>query len=183
MKKLLVIVAGFYTLFTFSSCGVLSNALTHGKSSVFMMRAPKDLEVSSNGQKLELVRDVFAAKSRSHDNGIYKTTTTTSYYATAVKLPHNRKAKIELYSPSLNQRATVDLRPRANRNIIWADILLTWTMGLWIDIPTGGLKFLTPRLVDVESALAGKPRKQWLSQGKLKRMTKRGADKGARKKY
>ncbi len=183
MKKLLTVVCGCIGLFSLNSCGVLSSALTHGKSTVFMMRAPKDIEVTSGGKKLELTRDVFAAKSRTSSNGIYNTTTTTSYYATGVKLPSKKKATIEIYSPSENKRATVDLKPRANRNIIWADLLLSGGAGLIPDIATGCIKFLTPRLVDVESALAGKPRKEWLSQGKLKRMAKRGADKQSKKKY
>ena len=183
MKKLITVTIACFAIMSFSSCGTLNNALLHGKSSVFMMRAPQDLEIKCNGVILDKTRDVFASKSRSHSNGIYKSTTTTNYYQTAIKLNHKKKATIDLYSPSLNKHATVELRPRANRNIIWADILLTSAIGLWIDIPTGNLKTLTPRLIDVESALAGKPRKEWLSQGKLKRMAKRGADKAAKKKY
>lgn len=183
MKKLLTLALVCGSLLSLSSCGVIVNAMKHGQSSVFMMRAPQDLEISSKGVKLDKTRDVFAAKSRESSNGIYKTTTTTNYYATAVKLNHKKKATVDLYSPSLNKRASVDLKPRANRGLIWLDILFTGGAGLLIDIPTGGLKHLTPRLIDVESALAGKPRKEWLSQGKLKRMAKKGADKQAKKKY
>ena len=183
MKKLLSIAIAFFALISFSSCGTLNSAFTHGKSSVFLMRAPGDVEVTCNGKKLDQSQEVFASKSRSHSNGVYKTTTTTNYYQTAFKLNHKHKAVVELYSPSTGKRATVELKPRANRNIIWADILLTGSFGLWIDWPTGNLKALTPRLIDVESALAGKPRKEWLSQGKMKRMAKRGADKAAKKKY
>ena len=156
----------------FSSCGTLNSAFTHGKSTVSMMQAPKDLEVSANGKKLELTKEVFAASSN------FGGTVVTSYYTSAVKLPAKHRTTIELYSASMNKRATVDLRPRASKNIIWADILLTGSIGLWIDIPTGNLKMLTPRLIDVASALDGKPRNQWLSQGKLKRMAKRKAKHG-----
>jgi hypothetical protein len=183
MKKLMTIGAACYMLTMFSSCGTFNSLFTHGKSSVFLMQSPADVEVACNGVKLDKSKEVFAAKSRTSHGGVYNTTTTTSYYATAFKLPSKKKATIELYSPSANKRATVELKPHANRNIIWADILLTGSIGLFIDIPTGNLKFLSPRLIDVESALAGKPRKEWLSQGKMKRMAKRGADKAAKKKY
>ena len=169
MKKLLVISIAIFTVMALNGCcfGTLNNALTHGKSNVSLMRAPKDIQVTHNGNKLDITSEVFAVSSRVGSN------VTTSYYTSAVKLPCKHRQTIELYSPSTNKRATVELKPRASRNIIWLDILLGAGSGLLIDIPTGNLKILTPHLLDVESALDGKPRKEWMSQGKLKRMAKR----------
>jgi hypothetical protein len=171
MKKLFSVTAACYSILLFSGCGTFNSALTHGKSTVSLMRAPKDIVVKVNGVKQDITKEMFAATTSIGG------TRTTTYYASAIKLPSKRKVSIELYSPSMNKQATVKLRPKASKNIIWADILLTACVGLWIDIPTGNLKFLTPRLIDVESALEGKDRKDWLSQGKLKRMGKRSAKK------
>ncbi len=143
----------------------------HGKCNVSMMRSPQDLEVFSSGKKLEMSQEVFAASSSIGGS------TTTTYYTAAVKLPAKHNATIELYSPSLNKRATVELKTKSNRNIIFLDILFGAGSGLLIDIPTGNLKMLTPRLLDVQSALEGKPRSKWLSHAKLKRMAKKKATK------
>ncbi|MCW3121316.1 MAG: hypothetical protein JWQ38_808 [Flavipsychrobacter sp.] len=174
MKNLLLVFTAFTAISTLNSCcfGTLNNALTHGKSTVSMMRAPKDLEVSSNGTKLDITSEVFAASSNIGGS------VTTTYYTSAVKLPAKHKTTIELYSPSMNKRATVELKPRSNRNIIWLDIIFGAGSGLLIDIPTGNLKMLTPRLLDTQSALEGKPRSKWLSHAKLKRMAKRKAKHG-----
>ena len=171
MRKLLTIVVAFSTAIGLNGCcwGTLNSAVTHGKSTVSLMRSPKDIQATCNGKKLDITSEVFAASSNIGG------TVTTTYYTSAVKLPTKHRATIELYSPSLNKKASVDLRPRASKNIIWLDILLGFGSGLFIDIPTGNLKMLTPRLLDVESALEGKPRNQWLSQGKLKRTAKRKA--------
>ena len=183
MKKLMTIVCGCFGLMSLNSCGVLNTAFTHGKSTVFMMRSPGDIEVTCEGKKLDKVRDVFAAKSRTHSNGVYNTTTTTSYYATGVKMASKKRATIEIYSPSLNKKATVEVKPKGSKAIIFCDVLFTFGIGLIPDLLTGDYKYASPQLVDVESALAGKPRKEWYSQGKMRRMAKRGADKKSRKKY
>ncbi len=174
MKKLTTIASlGLLTILLNSCCfGTLNNAVAHGKSTVSLMQGPKDLEVSCEGKKLKITSEVFAASSNIGGS------VTTTYYTSAVKLPAKHKTSIELYSPSQNKRATVELKPRASRNIIWLDLLLGFGSGLIIDIPTGNLKMLTPRLLDVQSALDGKPRNQWLSHGKLKRMGKRKAKHG-----
>jgi hypothetical protein len=174
MKKSLTIVTAFFAAIALNGCcfGTLNSAFTHGKSTVSLMRAPKDIEVSNNGTKLDITSEIFAASSNIGGS------VTTTYYTSAIKLPSKHKAKIELYSPSMNKRATIELKPRASRGIIWIDILLGFGTGLFIDIPTGNLKMLTPRLLDVESALEGKPRNQWLSHSKLKRMAKHKAKHG-----
>jgi hypothetical protein len=171
MKKLITIVSLCYTATLLTGCcfGTLNNALSHGKSTVSLMRAPKDLEVTYNGKKVPVTSEVFAASSNIGG------TVTTTYYTSAVKLPCKKKASIEIYSPSSNKRATVELKPRSSKNIIALDLLLGFGSGLIIDIPTGNLKMLTPHLLDVQSALEGKPRDQWLSYGQLKRMGKRQA--------
>jgi hypothetical protein len=171
MKNLLIVLIALVSAMTLNGCcfGTLNNALTHGKSTVSLMRAPKDLEVSVDGKALDISEEAFASSSN------IGATVTTTYYTSAVKLPAKHKVSIGLYSPSMNKRATVELKPRASRNIIWLDILLGAGSGLLIDIPTGNLKMLTPRLLDVQSALEGKPRNKWLSHGKLKRIAKRKA--------
>ena len=169
MKKLLTGIIGLFTVVGLSGCfGTLLSAVTHGKSTVSLMGAPKDIQVTDKqGNKLPVTSEIFTGSA----NG-------SSYYTSAVKLRAKQRTSIELYSPSMNKRATVDLKPRASKNIVWLDILLGFGSGLIVDIPTGNLKMLTPRLIDVQSALEGKPRKQWLSQGKLKRMAKRRANHG-----
>lgn len=174
MKKLTTIASlGLLTILLNSCCfGTLNSALTHGKSYVSLMQAPKDLEVSCQGKKLEITSEVFAASSN------IGSSVTTTYYTSTVKLPAKHKTTIELYSPSQNKRATVELKPKASKNLIFLDIIFGAGSGLLIDIPTGNLKMLQPRLLDVNSALEGKPRNQWLSHGKLKRMGKRQAKRG-----
>jgi hypothetical protein len=173
MKKFLTIAGLSYASIALTGCfGTLNNALMHGKSAVSLLRSPEDIEVTANGTKQDITSEVFAASSN------IGATVTTTYFTSAVRLPAKHKMTIELYSPSLNKRATVELKPRARRNLIWLDIIFGAGSGLLVDIPTGNLKMLTPRLLDVESALAGKPRSQWLSQGKLKRMAKRTAKHG-----
>jgi hypothetical protein len=170
MKKLLTIGTACFITITFSGCfGLISKALTHGKSTVSLMQAPEDLQVKCNGVEIPITSEMFATSSN------IGATVTTDYYTSAIKLPSKRATTIELYSPSQNKRATVELKPKSSRNIIWADIIFTAGASLLIDIPTGSLKMLTPRLLDVESALAGKPRSQWLSHHKLKKMGKRRA--------
>ena len=167
MKKLLAVSLALCSSILLSSCwGTFVNVLSHGKSTVSLMQAPKDLQVRSNGVKLPIVSEVFAGSSKA------------SYYTSAVKLPAKHRVSIELYAPSQDKKAIVNLRPRASRNIIWLDILTTFGISLMVDGPTGNLKMLTPRLIDVESALAGKPQNEWKSQGKLKRMAKRKAKHG-----
>jgi hypothetical protein len=167
MKKLLSVSLALCCSVLLSSCwGTFINVLSHGKSTVTLLQTPSDIEVRSNGKKLDINKEVFTGG------------TNVSYYASAVKLPSKHRTTIELYSPSLNKKATVNLRPRASRNIIWLDILTTFGTSLIVDGPTGNLKMLTPRLIDVESALAGKPQNEWKSQGKLKRMAKRQAKHG-----
>jgi hypothetical protein len=171
MKKLFVIAGLFYAAIALNGCcfGTLNNALMHGKSTVSLMRAPQDIEVTANGEKQDISSELFASSAN------IGATVTTTYYTSGVRLPAKHKTTIELYSPSTGKRATVVLKPRSNRNLIWLDIIFGAGSGLLIDIPTGNLRMLTPHLLDVESALAGKPRNQWVSQGKLKRTGKRKA--------
>lgn len=169
MKKILAVATGLSALVLMNSCGTIGYAVTKGNSTVSLMRAPKDLEVSANGKKLEITSEVFAVTSSIGG------TSTTSYYTSALLLPHKKKVTLELYSPSDGKRSTVMMKPRVSRNILLADILLTANIGTIIDIATGNLKQLTPRLVDVRSSLDGK---KWLSHGKLKRMAKRNIKKG-----
>jgi hypothetical protein len=173
MKNLLSLGTLAFLAITLNSCcfGTLNNALTHGKCNVSLMRVPKDIEVTSGGKRLDVTKEMFAVSSSIGGS------TTTTYYTSAVSLPAKKKATIELYSPSMNKRATVELKPKANKNLVFLDILFGAGSGLLIDIPTGNLKMLTPRLLDVQSALEGKPRNKWLSHGKLKRMGKRSAKK------
>lgn len=161
----MTVVAGSSALFLLNSCGTVMYSSTKGKAPVFMCRAPNDLQASCDGKRLELESEVFAATAT--------TNSTTTYYTSAVKLPHKHKQTIELYSPSLNKRATVYVKPKVSGKLIFLDAILTASIGFYVDIPTGNLKILKPRLIDVESALEGKPRSEWKSQGKLKRMTKR----------
>jgi hypothetical protein len=163
IRNLTAIAAACYSLMLFNSCGTISNGMSHGKSPVFMIAAPKDLEVTSAGKKLDIESEVFAASSNIGG------TVTTTYYTAAVKLPHNRKASLDLYSPSMNKKATVAVRPKVSGTLIFLDIIF-FGVGLPIDIITGNLTVLKPRLVDAENLLNGKPSR---SQGKLKRMTKR----------
>lgn len=174
MKKLFIIAASCVAVTSLTGCfGTISNALSHGKSTVSLMRAPQDLQVSVNGKELEKTKEMFASSS-SIGGSSY-----TDYYTSAIKLPSKKKVTIDLYSPSMKKRASVELKPRASKNIIAADIIFTAGASLLVDIPTGNLKILTPRLLDVQSALEGKPRNKWLSHGKLKRMAKRSAKRGS----
>lgn len=171
MKNLLFVAAAICFMTVLNSCGTIKNASKKGKTEVFLINGPKDLRVSSNGQSLSIESEVFAASG--HTDG-----STTAFYTSAVNLPSKKKAVLELYSPSSGKKASVTVRPRLWGKMVVVDMLLTAGIGLLVDIPTGNIRTLKPRLIDVENALAGKPRSKWKSQGKLKRMTKRKIKKG-----
>lgn len=171
MKNLLLVAAAACFITTLNSCGTIANISKKGKTEVFMIGGPEDLQVSSGGKRLEIESEVFAASSSIGGDA------TTTYYTAAVNLPRKKKASLELYSPSMNKRATVALKPKVWGKIVFLDVVFGG-IGLFVDIPTGNIRTLKPRMVDVQAALAGKPRSQWKSQGKMKRMTKRKIKRG-----
>jgi|GEM_PF-4193639 len=166
----LLLVAALWLMWSFSSCGTILNASKKGKTEVFLIDAPSDLQVSSGGERLSIGSDVFAASGRTNGS--------VAYYTSSVKLPRKKRASLELYSPGSGKRATVELKPKVWGKIVVVDALLTGGFGWLIDIPTGNILTLKPRLIDVPAAMAGKPRSKWRSQGKLKRVTKRHIKKG-----
>lgn len=168
MKNLILIAATAFFMASLNSCGTILNASKKGKTEVFLIDAPGDLSVSSNGEHLSMESDIFAA------NG--KTNGATAFYTKCVRLPRKKKATLTLSSGG--KTATVALKPKVWGKIAVVDALLTAGFGWLIDIPTGNILTLKPRLIDVPAALAGKPRSQWRSQGKLKRQTKRKIKKG-----
>ncbi|GAA4462430.1 hypothetical protein GCM10023093_09020 [Nemorincola caseinilytica] len=170
MKQFITIASAICLMSMLHSCATIVNASKKGKTEVFLIDAPGDIQASSNGQSLSKTSEVFAANGRT--NGAV------AFYTTAVMLPRKKRATLELYSPSTGQKATVALKPKLWGKMVIADALLTAGIGWLIDGPTGNLLTLKPRLIDVPAAMAGKPRSKWRSQGKLKRQTKRGIKKG-----
>lgn len=170
MKQIITIAAAVCLMSMLNSCATIVNAKKKGKTEVFLIDGPGDLQATCNGQQLSFTNEVFAASGRT--NGAV------AFYTKAVMLPRKKKTTLELYSPSSGKKATVALKPKVWGKMAIADALLTGGFGWLIDIPTGNLLTLKPRLMDVPAALNGKSRSQWRSQGKLKRQTKRGIKKG-----
>lgn len=162
MKKKLTVLPllSYLIIFSLSSCGSIYSAFHHGKRPVYFVDAPADLEVTMNGQKLEMHEDV--AVSTSHSMG--HTTVHNNYYTPSVRIPYKHDATLEVYSPSKNKRGTFTLQSRVSGNYVIVDILLTAGLGLLVDLPTKNAKVLKPRLVDTRAALAGKPVKKWRSK-------------------
>lgn len=171
MKKLLF-AAALAVLGTtgMSSCGTIAGALTSNKRPVFMMEAPRDLQVTHEGKKVNITSDAFASSSGG--------SVTTTWYTSSVRLPYKKTTTIELYSPSQNKKATVELKSKGSGGIIFLDLMFTGGVGVVIDVLTKNHKVLKPKYVDVQRALDGKPRNEWRSQGKLKRITKRKINRG-----
>ncbi len=168
MKNLLFIAATAFLALSLNSCGTILNAKKKGKTEVFLIDAPAGLSVSSNGENLSIESDIFAATGKEHG--------AIEYHTNCVRLPRKKKATITLSAGG--KTATVALKPKVWGKIVVVDALLTAGIGWWVDIPTGNILTLKPRLIDVPAALAGKPKSQWRSQGKLKRQEKRRIKKG-----
>lgn len=168
MKNLILLAAAAFFMASLNSCGTILNAKKKGKTEVFLIGAPSDLSVSSNGQHLSIESDIFAANGKEHG--------ATAFYTSCVRLPRKKKATLTLSSGG--KTAQVVVRPKVWGKIVVVDALLTAGIGWWIDIPTGNILTLKPRLIDVPAALAGKPRSKWRSQGKLKRQQKREIKRG-----
>lgn len=160
-----VMLAGCVVL-SFSSCGTILSGATGGKRPVFMMMAPDDLEVKANGIPVDLTKEVYASYENS--GGTTGIGTTNSFYTKGARLPFKKDQVLELSSKSTGQKASVTLESKGKGGIILMDLFLTGAAGLLVDIPTGNHKILKPNYVDVESALAGKPVKDWRGSGSLK---------------
>jgi hypothetical protein len=161
-KNLLTIVSALSAMVFMNSCGTMIYSINKGKATVSLLQAPQDLQVKMDGKRVEIVSEVFAATGNTH--------TTTQYYTSAIKLPHKKKATIELYSPSTGKKSTVAIKPTTSGTIIAADLSFGFGVGLIVDLVTGNYKKLSPRLIDVQNSLDGK---KWIRHGKLKRIEKK----------
>lgn len=170
MKKLfkLFIVGGLIASMT--SCGSIAGLISKGKRPIHLMQAPKDLEVYVDGQKVEITSELFASTAIGN--------TTVDYYTAGVKLPYKKKVTVELKQPSTGKSATFELKPKGSRAIFWGNLFIFPVVGHIFDAVTKNSKRLYPYYIDVESALDGKPFKEWRNKGKLKRNEKKQIRKG-----
>lgn len=152
----------------FSSCGSISGLLTKHKRPVYLMMSPGDLVVKIDGVKQEIESDIFATYSL---NGL-----TINYYTSSIRLPYKDKVKMEISSQG--KSAIFELKPKNSGAIFWGNFISFPIVGHIVDGVTKNNKTLKPRYIDVESALAGKPSKDWRGKGKLKRLEKKSIKKG-----
>lgn len=150
----------------FSSCGSLYSAAHHGMRPVYLVDAPKDIEVSVNGVKQKITEDIVM---NFEQKGLGNHRYGTDFYTRTIRLHYKHNAKIEMYSPSQNKKATVLLKSKGSGAYIATDIIFTACIGLLVDIPTKNYKVLKPRLVDVKNALDDKPIDKWRSKTQLKK--------------
>ncbi len=116
-------------------------------SSVVLFDAPKDLVVTENGNNVPLEKVLGDAKVRQG----YSSTTTTYYYTSGIKLDRRHAHTLELISG--DKKGTLVLKPRVSGGIVFADMMLTWGIGLPIDAITGKWKVLRRHNVDVPAVL------------------------------
>ena len=150
----------------FSSCGSIYSAVHHGMRPVYLVDAPKDIEVSVNGVKQKITEDMVMTYEQ---KGLGTHRYGTDFSTRSIRLHYKHDATIDIYSPSQNKKATILLKSKGSGAYITTDIIFTGCIGLLVDIPTKNYKVLKPRLVDVKSALDGKPINKWRSKSKLKR--------------
>ncbi len=173
MKTLIYSLLSISSLALLSSCGTIAGALTKGVRPVFLIDAPEDLVVSFDGKSKDITLEVFASTSNSYHSNLSNTTTTTNvnYLTSAVKLPYKNKGALQLNSAGAS--TNVELKPKGQRAIWWGNFLFFPITGHILDAVTDNNKTLFPRYIDVPAAMAGKPVKEWRSQGKMKRMEKK----------
>jgi hypothetical protein len=92
-----------------------------------------------NGQNLSIESDIFAATGKEHG--------AIEYHTSCVRLPRKKKAIITLSAGG--KTANVQVKPKLWGKIVVVDALLTAGIGWWVDIPTGNILTLKPRLIDV----------------------------------
>ncbi len=164
MKKLVGSICILAIVIFFASCGTIAGALSKGKRPVFLIDVPKDLVVKVNGKELDIELEAFAS------GGVGNVTNT--YYAPAIQMPYKHPATIQLSSAAMGKSGTLDLKPKNQSAIFWGNVIIAPIVGHIIDAVTKNNKTLTPRYIDVPAALAGKPKSEWRSKGKLKRLSK-----------
>lgn len=174
-EKIAVVALALITLTSLNSCGTIAGAITGGKRPCFLVNAPKDVEVKLDGETLDISSELFASTSFGN--------VTSDYYAAAVKMPYKKPVTIYISSPSLGKSASLDLKPKGSGAIFWGNVFLAAGVGHIIDAVTHNNKMLQPKYIDVASALNNIPVKDWSSQGKLKRSSKKAAKKNTTKTY
>ncbi|TKB96940.1 hypothetical protein [Pedobacter cryophilus] len=149
---------------TFSSCGTIGAALSKGERPSFIVNAPKDVVVKLDGKEIDISSEIFAA------GGVGNVTNT--FYSSAVNVPFKKPITLEISSASTGKTAMVDLKPKNGSVYFWGNLIFAPIVGHVIDGVTDNNKELTPRYIDVASALNNVPFDQWPNQGKLKRIQK-----------
>lgn len=156
-----------------SSCGTVGSALSGGKRPSFLVNAPKDVVVKLNGEKLDISSELFAT------GGIGNVDK--SYYTAAVNIPFKNPVSIQVSSASEGKSSTLDLKPKGSTAIFFGNLIFAPIVGHLIDAVTKNNKILEPKYIDVASVLNNVPLKDWPSQGKLKRLSKKDASKNTTK--
>ncbi|MDQ6610518.1 MAG: hypothetical protein M3Y85_11935 [Bacteroidota bacterium] len=164
-----VFVIASFILFAFCSCGTLSNALSKGKRPSFIVNAPKDVVIKMNGKVLDLESELFTSTVN------IGATASKNYYTAAVNIPYKHPVTLEMSSASLGKTATVELKPKSQGAIFWANLIFFPIVGHIIDGATNNNKVLTPKYIDVTSVLNNVALKDWPSQAKLKKIEKEKA--------
>lgn len=165
MKKFTVSILILATLFSITSCGTIAGAITKGKRPVYLIDAPKDLTVKVNGQEQDISSELFASHS---DIGASRTV---DFYTAAVNLPYKKKMNMQLSTSG--GAGSVDLKPKSQSAIFWANLIFAPIVGHIIDAVTKNNKTLGPRYIDVPAVLAGKPKSDWRSKSQLKKYAKK----------
>lgn len=162
---------------TFSSCGTISNAITGGKRPSFIVNAPKDVVLKLDGKELDIQSELFASTSGQISSSTSSSTTQTiatrNFYTSAVNIPYKKPVTLEISSASLGKTATIDLKPKRQGAIFWANLIFFPIWGHIIDGVTHNNRILKPKYIDVASVLNNVALKDWPSQEKLKRLEKR----------
>lgn len=148
-----------------ASCGTIVGS----KAQVALVDAPRNLEVTANGQKVDIKMEETVSTMKISNSG----DTRTSYSSPVIKVPKKNSQTLVLSAGS--KSGTVETKPKANGAVIVSDIFLFGGVGLVIDLVTGNHKKQTPKFIDVPAVLAGKPMSEWRSQSKLKKAIKQRA--------
>ena len=152
------------SMIIFSSCGTIGAALSNGERPSFIVNAPKDVVVKLDGKEVDLSLETFAVGGVGNVTNIYS--------GAAVNVPFKKPITLEISSASSGKTATVDLKPKNGSVYFWGNLIFAPIVGHVIDGVTDNNKELTPRYIDVASALNKIPFDQWPNQRQLKRIQK-----------
>ena len=169
MKKTILNLLALTTVtLMISSCGTVMSSFS-SKRPVMLMQAPNDIKVKVNGEVVDVTKE-YLSSNESSGSGVK---ISTNYFTRGVRLPYKQDVQMELSSVSQNKTAQFTLKSKGSSLFFWGNLFLLPIVGHIIDGTTKNNRLLSPRYIDVEYALQGKPISEWRGKNKLTRKEKK----------